>query len=89
LRAEFERLEHRHGAVHAVEAGDVAGGADDAALAAADDDGLVGEFGAVALFDTGVEGIAIQVGDGQGVQLGMAHDAAAAAGAARGTGDAG
>ena len=41
LRAGFERLEHRHGRAHALDAGDVAGGRDDAALAAADDHRLV------------------------------------------------
>ena len=38
-----QRLEHRHGRAHAIGAGDVAGGRDDAALAAADDQRLVGE----------------------------------------------
>jgi len=37
FRAQFERLEHRHGRAHALDAGDVAGGGDDATPAAADD----------------------------------------------------
>ena len=38
-----QRLEHRHGRAHAVDARDVAGGRDHAALAAADDDRLVAQ----------------------------------------------
>ena len=42
-RAQRQRLEHRHGRAHAEGAGDVAGGRHHAALAAADDHGLVGD----------------------------------------------
>ena len=63
VRAQAQRLEHRHRRAHAVGARDVAGGRDHAALAAADDDRLVGERGIVALFDGGVERVAIDMGD--------------------------
>ena len=48
-----------------VEPGDVAGGGDDAAAAAADDDRAVGEAGIVALLHRGVEGVAVEMGDGE------------------------
>jgi hypothetical protein len=59
MRAERQRLEHRHRRAHAEGARDVAGGRHHAALAAADDDRLVGELGIVALLDGGVERVAI------------------------------
>ena len=59
------RLEHRHRRADAVGARDVAAGGDDAAFAAADDHRLVGERGVVALFDRGVEGVAVDMRDGQ------------------------
>ncbi len=87
--AGFQRLEHRHGRAHAERAGDVAGGGDDAALAAADDDRLVGEGGIVAFLDGGVEGVAVDMGDGKHVALGMTDKARAAADAAAARGGAG
>ncbi len=69
--AEFQGFEHGHGAVDAGEAGDVAGGADDAAGAAADNHRAMGEVGPVAFFDAGVEGVAIDMGDGEGEELGV------------------
>jgi hypothetical protein len=86
LRAELQRLEHGHGAAHAGHAGDVAGGGDNAAVAAADDDGVVGELRPVAFFDAGVEGVAVDMGDGEGEELGVAQGAGAAARGANGAG---
>ena len=65
-----------------MDAGDVAGGRDDAARAAADDHRLVGQFRPVALFDRGIEGIAVDVGDRQLMKFRVAEQARAAAGAA-------
>jgi hypothetical protein len=59
----LERLEHRHGRVHPIGAGDIAGGGDDAPLGAADDEGLVEQARVVALLDRGKEGIAIDMRD--------------------------
>ena len=67
VRTQPQRLEHRHRRAHAVGAGDVAGGGDDAAPAAADDHRLGGERRIVALFDRGVERVAIDMGDGESV----------------------
>jgi hypothetical protein len=67
----LQRLEHRHGRMDAVQPRDVAAGRDHAPLAAADDDRPVAQFGPVALLHRGVEGVAVQVGDGQLVQLGV------------------
>ena len=72
LGAELQGLEHRHGGADALDAGDVAAGGDDAARAAADDHGLVAQGGVVALFDAGIEGVAIHVGDGERVSSGWA-----------------
>ena len=77
--AELEGLEHRHGGADALDAGDVAAGGDDTALAAADDDGVIGEVGIVALLDAGIEGIAIDMGDGEAVKLGVVEEAGGAA----------
>ncbi len=77
LRAQAQRLEHRHRRFHAEGAGDVAGGGDDAALAAADDDRLGGKRRVVALLDRGVEGVAVDMGDGERRQA--RHGAAIAA----------
>src|SRR5262249_11963893 len=49
----------------------VAGGRNDAALAAADDQGLVEKAGVVALFDRGVEGVAVDVRDAERHELRM------------------
>ena len=73
VRAGLQRLEHRHGRAHAVGARHVAGRRHHAALAAADDDGLVGEARIVALLHRGVEGVAIDVRDGERHEFGM-HD---------------
>ena len=59
----LQRLEHRHRRMDAVGARDVAGGRDHAALAAADDQRLVGERRIVALLDRGVEGVAVDMRD--------------------------
>ena len=77
-----ERLEHGHRGADAVEAGDVAGGADHAAPPAADDNGFVGEIGIVALFHRGVEGVAVDMRDGERAQLRVGDDARAGAGGA-------
>ena len=55
--------------MHAVSAGNVASGGDDAAFAAADDERLIGEAGIVALLDRGVERIAIDMGDRKRAKL--------------------
>jgi len=82
FRAGGERLEHGHGGAHAADARDVAAGGDDAARAAADDEGLVAKLRIVALLDGGIEGVAIHVGDGKRVKLGMEEKARPAAGRA-------
>ncbi len=82
--AEFERLEHRHGRADTANTRDIAGGRDHAAPSAADDQGFVGQFGVVAFLDTGVEGVAIHMRDGQVIEFRMrGHPRAAAGGAAR------
>ena len=63
-----------------MDAGDVAGGGDHAARAAADDHRLVGKFRPVALFDRRIEGIAVDVGDRELMQFRVAQQARAAAG---------
>ena len=85
VRAGRQRLEHRHGAAHAVGARDVAGGRDHAALAAADDHRPGQQLRPVALLHRGVEGVAVDMRDGQREQLGMG----AARGASRRRGSAG
>ena len=83
VRAQRQRLEHRHRRAHAEGARDVAGGRDHAALAAADDHRLVGERRVVALLDRGVEGVAIDMGDGRAYRSSaMAEQARRAAGRA-------
>ncbi len=64
-RAQRERFEHRHCRAHPEGPGDVARRRYHAALAAADDDRLVGEFRVVALLDGRVERVAIDVGERQ------------------------
>ncbi len=71
LGAQFQGLKHRHGGADAVDAGEVAAGGDDPPGAAADDDGLVPQGRIVALFDAGIKGVAVHVGDGEGFKLGM------------------
>ena len=82
VRAQPQRLEHRHGRSHPEGAGDVAGRGDDAALAAADDHRLGGKRRIVALLDRGVEGVAIDMGDGERAEFVVAQQARRAAGAA-------
>ena len=82
LRAEFQGLEHRHRGADAVDAGKVAAGRDDAAVAAADDDGVIFEGRIVALFDAGVESVAVHVGDGEGLEFRMGQNPRRAAGGA-------
>src|SRR6185295_14903745 len=75
LRAERQGLEHRHRRAHPIGARDVAGGRYHAALAAADDHGPVGQLRIVALFDGGVERVAIDMRQRQRGQ-GMVADEA-------------
>ena len=82
LGAGLQRLEHRHGRAHALDAGDVAGGRDDAALAAADDHRLVLQLRIVALLDRRIEGVAVDMGEMQLAELGMVEQPRAAAGLA-------
>jgi hypothetical protein len=82
VRAEPQGLEHRHRRFHAEGAGDVAGRGDHAASAAADDHRLGGERWIVALLDRGIEGVAVDVGDGETVELGVAQQPRRAAGGA-------
>ena len=83
VRAEPQRLEHRHGAAHARGPGDVAGGGDHAAPAAADDHRQGQQLRPVALLDAGVEGVAIHMRDGELQQLRMPQQPPRAAGARR------
>ena len=78
----FQRLEHRHRRAHALDAGDVAGGRDDAAFSAADDHRLVLQLGIVALLDRRIEGVAVDMGEMQAAELGMPNQPRAAAGLA-------
>jgi hypothetical protein len=85
FRAELRRLEHGHGGADAREARDIAGGGDDAPLAAADDEGLGGKLRPVAFLDAGVEGVALDMGDGEGEEFRVAdREARSAAGAETG-----
>ena len=77
LGAGFQRLEHRHRRANALDAGDVAGRRHDAALAAADDHGPVLQFRIVALFDSRIEGVAVDMREMQPLQ---ARDGRSAAG---------
>ncbi len=83
---ELEGLKHRHGGADAFDPGEVAAGGDDAAGAAADDEGVVAQGGVVALFDAGIEGVAVHVGDGEGGQFGVDGQPGGAAGGAPGSG---
>ena len=82
MRAQRQRLEHRHRRAHAEGAGDVAGRRHHAALAAADDHRLVGDLRIVALLDGGIERVAIDVGQRQRGQCCVTDQARGAAGAA-------
>ena len=79
VRAEFQRLEHRHCRFDAVNARDIASGGDNAALAAADDDRQVADVGVVAFLHRGVERVTVDMGDGKLVKLCMNGEARAAA----------
>src|SRR5262249_61421514 len=61
---------------------DIAGSEHDAAVAAAHDHRLVGKARIVALFDGGIEGVAIDVSDGERIDVRMAQQARRAAGGA-------
>ena len=65
---------------------DVAGRGDHAAPPAADDQRFRGQLGIVALFDAGIEGITVHMGDRQVKEFGMRRDPRAAAGRAARTG---
>ena len=80
VRAGFQRLEHGHGGLHAKGSRDVAACRDDATLSAAHDDRLVGEGRVVPLFDGGIEGVAIDVGDRQAFEFVVLYHARAATG---------
>ena len=79
IRAELQRLKHRHGGAHAANTRHIAGGRDNAAFAATNDYGLAGELWIVALFDAGVKGVAIHMGNRQREQFTVLLDARAAA----------
>ena len=80
--ADPEGLEHGHRRVHAVSAGDVAAGSHHAPVAAADDHGDVAKLRPVALLDRGIEGVAVEMGNREIVQLAVAEDARRSAGRA-------
>ena len=82
VRAQPQRLEHRHGRAHAVGARDIAGRRRPRRAAAADDHRLGGKRRIVALFDGGVERVAVDMGDGELAEFVVAHKARRAAGAA-------
>ena len=67
--AEFQCLKHRHRRFYTAHPGHIASRADHPAPTAANDDRFAGQFWIVALFDGGIEGIAIHMGDGEGEQL--------------------
>ena len=64
-------LEHRHRRADAVSARDVAAGCHYAAFSPADDHRSVDQRGIVAFFDGGVEGVAVDMGDGERLRLWM------------------
>src|SRR5690242_2696078 len=66
--------------MNAVGARDVACRSDDPALSAADDHRLVGKRGVVAFFDGGIERVAVDMGDRQGVDLRVTRQSRRAAG---------
>src|SRR5581483_8544587 len=80
LGTEASRLIHRHGRAHAGNARDVAAGRDDAASpAAADDHRTVAQGWIVALLDRRIEGVAIDMRDGQFIVNRIGDDARRAA----------
>lgn len=72
-------LEHRHGGPDPAGAGEVAGGGDHAALAAADDERHIRKLRIVPLFDRSVERVAIHVRNGEVAEFRVAEDARTAA----------
>lgn len=73
LGAGFQRLEHGHGAADAIKARHIAGGRNYAALSAPYDHRLVAQLWPVALFNRGIEGVAVHVRHGQLGQFRMVH----------------
>ena len=65
-----------------MDARDITGRRDDAALAAADDDGLVGKLGIVPFLDLCIERVAIDMGKAKCEEFRMAQHPRAAAGTA-------
>ena len=72
--ASFQRLPGRHRRPDAELPRDVAGRRHDAAFAPADDDRSVTDFGIVALLDRRIEGVAVDMGDGEIEKLARAAD---------------
>ena len=68
--------------MHAVGAGDVTAGGDHAPVAAADDYRNVAQLRAVAFLNGGVEGVAVEMGDGETVEFLVPKDTLRAAGRA-------
>ncbi len=89
MRAQLQRLEHRHRRTRPEAARDIAGGGDDAAPARmADEKRFVAQGRIVALLDRGVESVAIDMGDGEVQQLRMRYQPRRAAiGTGRAGGD--
>src|SRR5262249_58341998 len=80
LRAALQRLEHRHRRANAEAAGDVAGRHNHAASTGVpDDQRLAGELRAVALFDRGIEGVAVDVGNAELFEFRVGDEVAATA----------
>src|SRR6516165_9566409 len=73
MRAQAARLEHGHRRSHAERACHIAGSEHDTTGAAADDYGLVGKRWVIAFLDRGIERVAVDVGDAQCIDLGMAQ----------------
>src|SRR5579859_74703 len=74
LWAKLQGPEHGHRRTHALNAGDVAAGRHDPALAPADDHGLVAKFWSVAFFDGCIKSVAVHVGYAKLRQLLMRYD---------------
>ena len=75
VRAELPGLEHGHGRTHAGLAGNVAAGGDHPALATTDDQRLVEQAWVVALFDRGIECVAVDMRDGEFEEFLVCDDA--------------
>ena len=73
LRAQPPRLEHRHGRADAESPRHIAGGRNHAALAAADNQGVIAQRRVVAFFNCGVECVTIDMGDSESFKLGVSH----------------